>query len=492
MISDDDKARYALEAFAACNVVSAGVLRTVFDDPVQPSVGRGIWGTIVLGNQLFKGALEYGADQNPDREYALCKAAFGVCLGMGSAVAIGYYIVPRLGLAAAPGIATALAMNWLMGRTTKDLYDDIHLALGYVARDGLAAAEYLSKDQGVLTNRWKRTALLVNELLDLTQDVALTAVKELMPEHYNEAMQLANDFSRQMADLKGTVEAWQDELLQTMHELLAPLVEIASPPDPGHFRQLLMHAADLARGVVGDLGPWHEILQFIVNAKSPGESYCDARPLTAPETPAPAVYFDPLVLDLDGDRIETTREGRSWAAGRAFFDLNADTFAERTGWVSGNDGLLVMDRNGDGIINSGRELFGSETIMSNGKRTYNSFRALADLDSNRDGRIAASDAQFFELRVWKDTDEDGFSFPLELYTLEELGITAINLNYTFGSGKDQQGNTQELIGSFTWAEGTTAQIAECVCSGILPAFGQGVLGLRAFPHHFRCAVRDRA
>ncbi len=122
--------------------------------------------------------------------------------------------------------------------------------------------------------------------------------------------------------------------------------------------------------------------------------------------------------------METTAGGHSWSAGRVFFDHDTDGFAERTGWVSGNDGLLVLDRNGDGIINAG-------------------------------------DAAFSQLRVWKDEDEDGLSFPTELYTLPELGIASINLTPTAaGGGTDAQGNTQERIGTFTWADGTTGQIAE--------------------------------
>ncbi len=158
---------------------------------------------------------------------------------------------------------------------------------------------------------------------------------------------------------------------------------------------------------------------------SPADAYegppssCGTRDLAAPKTEGQKARDDPLVLDLDGDGIQTTKEGRSWEEGRAFFDLNADGFAERTGWVSGNDGLLVMDRNGDGIINNGRELFGDETVMSNGKRTHDSFRALADLDSNHDGRIDANDAAFSQLQIWKDEDEDGFWFPDELHTLSE-------------------------------------------------------------------------
>jgi len=84
---------------------------------------------------------------------------------------------------------------------------------------------------------------------------------------------------------------------------------------------------------------------------------------------------DPLILDLNGDGIKTT----DVKAG-AYFDHDGNGFAEQTGWVSPNDGLLVMDRNNDGIINDGKELFGDQTILNNGQRAANAFEALSDLD----------------------------------------------------------------------------------------------------------------
>ncbi len=120
-----------------------------------------------------------------------------------------------------------------------------------------------------------------------------------------------------------------------------------------------------------------------------------------------------------------------------------------------------MDRNGDGIIDDGKELFGSGTALAAGGAASTGFQAPADLDSNHDGMINADDALFSQLQVWQDQDEDGFSFPTELYTLPELGIASINLTPTGpGSGTDAQGNTQDRVGTFTWADGSTGQIAE--------------------------------
>jgi hypothetical protein len=135
----------------------------------------------------------------------------------------------------------------------------------------------------------------------------------------------------------------------------------------------------------------------------------------------PNRYFDPLMIDLDRNgTVNTTDKKR-------YFDLNADGIIEQTSWAAPGEGILVLDRDGDGRITSGRELFGDRTVMSNGKVATSGFQALSDLDSNRDGIIDSNDTMFSELRVWADKDEDGVFGDEELFTLEEMGIKSINL-----------------------------------------------------------------
>ncbi len=163
----------------------------------------------------------------------------------------------------------------------------------------------------------------------------------------------------------------------------------------------------------------------------------------------------PIVLDLDGDGVETTSVG-----GGAFFDNDRNGFAEQTGWAGADDGLLVRDINVDGIINDGKELFGNNTILQNGQTAANGFAALADLDGNADGKIDAADAAFSQLKVWQDIDGDGVSSADELYTLNEIGITAINIGSTASSYVDPNGNEHRQVGGFTWADGTTGSMAD--------------------------------
>lgn len=130
----------------------------------------------------------------------------------------------------------------------------------------------------------------------------------------------------------------------------------------------------------------------------------------------------PLVLDLDGDGVETSKLGWGAAGSKTYFDMDNDGFAERTGWAAGGDGLLAIDRNGNGIIDDKSELFGNTETYADG------FAALHALDTNADNAITAADADFANLRVWIDADSDGVTDAGELRTLGSLGITRIDLN----------------------------------------------------------------
>jgi len=175
---------------------------------------------------------------------------------------------------------------------------------------------------------------------------------------------------------------------------------------------------------------------------------------------APAPRRDPLVLDLDGDGIETLGQQAV-----TYFDHDANGFAELTGWVSGDDGFLALDRDGDGRISDGGELFGDHTVLASGVVAANGLQALAEWDlaangGNDDGVIDAGDNVWSNLRVWRDQDADGFSDAGELFTLGDLGINAINLGFSDTGVSDGLGNTQQRVGHFTRADGTAGTIGE--------------------------------
>ena len=164
---------------------------------------------------------------------------------------------------------------------------------------------------------------------------------------------------------------------------------------------------------------------------------------------------DPIILDLDGDGLETVG-----LAGNVYFDHDGDGVLTQTGWAGANDALLVWDRNGNGAIDTGAELFGDFTPMPNGTLAPNGFAALAALDSNGDGVIDASDPAFHELKLWRDTSQDGKTDSGELSSLADAGIVSLNLANTLKNQNLANGNQLTREGSFTRTDGTTSAMGE--------------------------------
>ena len=119
--------------------------------------------------------------------------------------------------------------------------------------------------------------------------------------------------------------------------------------------------------------------------------------------------YDPLVLDLDGDGVELIAEN-DWNG--VLFDFNGNGIKTATQWVKSDDGLLVFDRNDNGKIDNGSELFGEDTIKrpavdtlggaSKPQEKDDGFDALRIVDFNLDGKINAKDSEWQNLRVWRD------------------------------------------------------------------------------------------
>ena len=149
----------------------------------------------------------------------------------------------------------------------------------------------------------------------------------------------------------------------------------------------------------------------------------------------------PVILDLGGNGIRLTGLN-----GGVLFDLNADDIPEPLPWTEAgsDDAWLVFDRDGDGRIADGTELFGSFSPQTPSSEP-NGYRALAMFDEpaaggNGDGAINNADRVFSQLRLWQDRDHDGKSSPSELLTLVDAGVSRLDLDYQETWRKDSFGN----------------------------------------------------
>lgn len=159
-------------------------------------------------------------------------------------------------------------------------------------------------------------------------------------------------------------------------------------------------------------------------------------------------YYDPLVIDLDGDGIETVAVSDSTAE----FDLFADeNFWTQHGWISADDGFLAHDVNQNGTIDDVSELFGD--------RNQRGFDELKSYDSDNNNVVDIDDVMFEELLIWQDKDQDGVSTPDELSSLTDLGIVSISLS-TSQINQLDNGNIVAETSLVTLADGQERFIAD--------------------------------
>ncbi len=167
------------------------------------------------------------------------------------------------------------------------------------------------------------------------------------------------------------------------------------------------------------------------------------------------IIAPPIVLDLDGDGIELV----SFEQSTIYFDHDGDGLLERTGWVAKDDGILVRDFDGNGLIEGISEI----SFARFGSDPHSDLVGLRAFDSNQDGLFNGGDGEFSAFRIWQDVNQNGLSETDELRALSSLGVSGINLARTpTGQTPSTNPNDNVVTGrsQFIRGDGGSGEVAD--------------------------------
>jgi hypothetical protein len=159
----------------------------------------------------------------------------------------------------------------------------------------------------------------------------------------------------------------------------------------------------------------------------------------------------PLVLSFDdGPVVFTTGDGA--------FSIDPK-MSVATDWVSEKTPWLALDRNENGVIDDGSELFGSASVLASGELASHGFLALAELDVNRDGAVTPADPAFSRLSAWVDADQDRVTDPGELVALADLGVESLSVGYDVVRRCDARDNCQRETSAMSFRSASGEVVA---------------------------------
>lgn len=210
---------------------------------------------------------------------------------------------------------------------------------------------------------------------------------------------------------------------------------------------------------------WDNVIDFIIEVKDPAgltdtdtlrvTNFRGGSGLVAKTPPLEAhAMLAPVVIDLDGDGVELVSRNVSQTG----FDMDGDGDQDRTGWVSGDDGLLALDRNRDGWISKGEEVSFAGDLAG----AVSDLEGLKAYDSNGNDKLDAGDQRFAEFEVWRDANGDGISTAEELWSLADLSIASIDLigQRTGASPNGAVDNIVYANSVFTRTDGSQGKIGD--------------------------------
>lgn len=159
--------------------------------------------------------------------------------------------------------------------------------------------------------------------------------------------------------------------------------------------------------------------------------------------------YSPILLDLSEPGFNLVGVDDP-----VIFDLNADGNQDLVSWTEGGEGdaFLVLDRNENGLIDNGGELFGNYTVLADGSTAEQGYIALAELDlplfgGNGNGYIDSEDDFYWILQLWIDENHDGISDEAEMSSLWDAGVVAIDTAYEESVEQDEYGNRFAYLSS---------------------------------------------
>ena len=167
----------------------------------------------------------------------------------------------------------------------------------------------------------------------------------------------------------------------------------------------------------------------------------------------------PIILDLDGGGVQTL----SASASSARFDMDGDGVGDDTSWFGRGEGLLFLDRDGNGTLSNAGEMSFTGDV-ANARSDLEGLRAW---DSNGDGQLSSADARFRDFKIWRDRDGDGVVDRREVMTLRQAGVRSLSLTGTANSGSYALGDTAVVnTGTFTRTNGRQGGLIDAVLTAV--------------------------